>query len=53
MLLLTPVTEHFSVDVLRRSRKVPPRIPVDFAEDGVVLNHLMTRVEQKFQGGFQ
>lgn len=43
MLRLTPVAEHLPVDVIRRARNVPPRLPVDPAEDGEVLNNIMTR----------
>lgn len=49
---ITPVAEHYSVDVLRRARNVPPRLPLEAAEDGRVLNYLVTRAEHQCSSGF-
>lgn len=52
LLPLTPVAEHFPVDVLRRVGNVPTIILVDPAEDDRVLNSLMPRAQHQSPGGF-
>lgn len=46
------VVEHFSADVLRRARYVPPRLPVNTESDARALNNLMMRAEHQYLGGF-
>lgn len=51
MLPLIAMAEHYSADVMRRVRNVPPRLHVDPGEDDKVINNLMTRAEHQLPSG--
>lgn len=44
---ITPVAEQYSAAMRMRARHASPRLPVDPAEDGMVLNNFMTRFPSK------
>lgn len=51
MLSRTSVAELYSATMMPRARNALPRSPVDAAEDGKVLNSLMTKAKIRFLEG--